>query len=188
MSHFNVGRLKDRVSIRFGSPDWNYSRNCVIDGAIIEEAGFEFDCIDIDHGVITVDEDLRNGCNETLAVRSDFTNEEGEECGEVAWRIAPSAELLEQRPDLARFVGCIFGRVYITDVEREFAPMDNRERLLAAVPTAKRQLSAATQDEILSLFVEVQAALEGDSNDQEHDALVEVASFFGIPYDPDAAE
>jgi hypothetical protein len=39
----------------------------------------------------------------------------------------------------------------------------------------------------LQLSVEVKDALEGDSNDAEHDALVSVAQFFGIEYDPEAA-
>jgi hypothetical protein len=34
----------------------------------------------------------------------------------------------------------------------------------------------------------IRQALEGDSNDAEHDALVEVAGHFGIHYTPDLAE
>lgn len=34
---------------------------------------------------------------------------------------------------------------------------------------------------------EIKAALEGYSNDAEHDALVSVAEAFGIEYDPEAS-
>lgn len=42
----------------------------------------------------------------------------------------------------------------------------------------------AKDDEIAELAKAIRSALEGDSNDAEHDALVDVAQFFGIDYEP----
>lgn len=39
-------------------------------------------------------------------------------------------------------------------------------------------------DLIAGIKAGVKAALEGDSNDAEHDALVDVAQSFGIDYEP----
>lgn len=51
----------------------------------------------------------------------------------------------------------------------------------------KRLNFSPTPDTIASLRMEIKDALEGDSNDAEHNALVSVADALGIDYDPDAA-
>jgi hypothetical protein len=47
-------------------------------------------------------------------------------------------------------------------------------------PKQERLLAAVVPD---GLREEVRDALEGDSNDAEHDALVSVAEFLGVKYD-----
>ena len=51
----------------------------------------------------------------------------------------------------------------------------------------RRAALDAPDVEIVELVEEITSALEGDSNDAEHDALAGVARFFGIDYDPEAA-
>ena len=55
----------------------------------------------------------------------------------------------------------------------------------AAISGFRRTLESTTDDEVASLISEIRDALEGDSNDVEHDALASVAAFFGIDYDLD---
>jgi hypothetical protein len=57
---------------------------------------------------------------------------------------------------------------------------------LDTTPFRRRALDAR-DEEITDLTQSIMRALEGDSNDAEHDALVSVAQFFGIDYDPEAA-
>lgn len=50
----------------------------------------------------------------------------------------------------------------------------------------RRAALDAPDAEVVDLIGTVKAALEGESNDAEHDALAEVAGFFGIGYgEPD---
>jgi hypothetical protein len=51
----------------------------------------------------------------------------------------------------------------------------------------RRAVTDASDTELDSLASEIREALEGPSNDAEHDALAAVADFLGIDYDPDAA-
>lgn len=48
----------------------------------------------------------------------------------------------------------------------------------------RRAAIDASDAQITALIDEVRSALEGDSNDAEHDALVSVAGFFSIAYEP----
>lgn len=48
----------------------------------------------------------------------------------------------------------------------------------------RRRVAEAPDTSIESLADEIRRALEGDSNDAEHDALVSVAGFLGIDYEP----
>lgn len=48
----------------------------------------------------------------------------------------------------------------------------------------RRAALDAPDAEVVDLIETVKAALEGDSNDAEHDALSDVAGFFGIDYTP----
>lgn len=52
------------------------------------------------------------------------------------------------------------------------------------VTVFRRAASHASDLEIAELVGVIRSALEGDSNDAEHDALVEVAGFFNIDYTP----
>jgi hypothetical protein len=51
----------------------------------------------------------------------------------------------------------------------------------------RRAVLDATDRELTDLSEVVRDALEGDSNDAEHDALAHVAEFLNIDYDPEAA-
>lgn len=46
----------------------------------------------------------------------------------------------------------------------------------------RRAALDTNDDEIVALTREITSALEGDSNDAEHDALVSVAQFFGLEW------
>jgi len=59
--------------------------------------------------------------------------------------------------------------------------------ILGRITISNASRGTPTDEEVRELEREIVGALEGDSNDAEHDALVSVAQFFGIDYDPDAA-
>lgn len=48
----------------------------------------------------------------------------------------------------------------------------------------RRRMAEADDEQIAVLVHSVREALEGDSNDADHDALVDVAHFFDIDYTP----
>lgn len=109
MTAFNRPRYSNRVVLVFQGPDWNEQRN----DPSKHTASIEVDAFDLDYGDITVDDDLREGTNLTLAVPAPFMNEEGMECGDIGWRIDPDSLLLEKRPDLAQYVGQCYGRIIV---------------------------------------------------------------------------
>lgn len=53
----------------------------------------------------------------------------------------------------------------------------------AVTSNARVQFAVSTDDELRVLFIQVKEALEGDSNDAEHDALVAVADLLDIPWE-----
>jgi hypothetical protein len=59
--------------------------------------------------------------------------------------------------------------------------------VLADIYGFRRAALGAPDAEIQDLVTEIIGALEGDSNDADHDALVSVAQFFGIEYNPEEA-
>lgn len=109
--------MSDRtpVDIMFQGPDWSASRPDDHPDEII----LTFESFDLDYGCITVDHDLDEGHNWTLAEPAPMCNENGDPLGEIGWRIAPDEELLRLRPDLHKFLGFVFGRVIVTSAGPE---------------------------------------------------------------------
>jgi hypothetical protein len=128
------------VNITFQSRDWNPRNAATEDELHIVAAG-----VDLDHDVLTVYTDEVTGDNLTLAVKAPYQNENGDECGNIAWRIEPS-ELLREFPELAPVVGFVYGRVIVTELRGDMAVDKNRNDyvLLRDRSDAERQSSGIT--------------------------------------------
>lgn len=99
------------VNIRFDGPDCNTDRQSKgynTPGIDIVAEGF-----DLDYCALTVYHKSDDGYNYMLAVPAPYMNEDGVECGEIAWKIEPEPKLLELLPKLREHVGKVFGRVIV---------------------------------------------------------------------------
>ena len=103
-----------RVNVCFQGPDFNEDRNPTSKGAFDKGFSIIVDAYDFDYGSVTVDPDLDEGINWILAVPAPYMNEEGRECGEIAWRIAPDPVLLDKFPELHEHYGKVYGRIIVT--------------------------------------------------------------------------
>lgn len=107
------------VQVGFQGADFNEQRNPQGKGAW--DSGFYIDAIgfDLDYSTVTIYPiaDGEMDYNHVLAVSSDYMNENGEECGEIAWRIEPEELLLEKMPELREHVGKVYGRVLVHHTE-----------------------------------------------------------------------
>lgn len=104
------------VTICFQGPDFNEERFPSSDGAY--DNGFALTVIgfDLDYDCLTVypQADGEMDYNHVLAVKSEYMNEDGVECGSIAWLIQPEDSLLEKMPELREHIGKIYGRVIVT--------------------------------------------------------------------------
>lgn len=104
------------VTLMFQGPDFNDERNPKSDG--YTDSGFSLTVIgfDLDYNRLTVypQADGEMDYNAQLAIKSPYMNEDGHECGEIAWRIDPEESLLHKHPELGQHVGKIYGRVIVS--------------------------------------------------------------------------
>jgi hypothetical protein len=80
---------------------------------------FEVAGFDLDYGMLTVYMDYETGDNNVLAEPYKYVNENGDDCGEIGWKIKPDDALMnslsdEQRAEVERATGWEFGRVIVT--------------------------------------------------------------------------
>ena len=101
------------VNLTLQSPSFD-DKNLARFPGVFEVPYMTYVGFDLDHSAVTVYVD-DNGCNYTLAVRADYMNEDGVDCGPIGYEVKPEPEVIAAHPELAKFVGWRFGRVIVTD-------------------------------------------------------------------------
>jgi len=98
------------ITVLFSAPDFNLQRNPKREDD--NDLAVTVKGLNIDFSRLTL---IPQNHNEDLqvAIPSPYMNEDGEECGEIAWRIEPETKLLTLMPELGPYVGCIYGFVTI---------------------------------------------------------------------------
>lgn len=107
------------VIIQFQGPDFNEKRQPDINAAINNQPSFVIEGYDLDYATMTVyPRNMLMDYNMILAHRCKLMNEEGVECGKIAWKIDPEPDLLRAMPEIAPWVGYRYGRIIVTSEDQ----------------------------------------------------------------------
>jgi hypothetical protein len=107
------------VIVQFQGPDFNEKRQPDINTAVNNQPDFTVEGFDLDYATLTVyPRDRLMDVNLTLARRVKLMNEDGVECGKIAWKIEPEQALLDVMPEIAPWVGYRYGRVIVTSEDQ----------------------------------------------------------------------